>query len=188
MAFIQIAEIEVRPDANEFENIDIYLNDLDIPDHKNQLLYLYQRTYMMDSVLAKVDRTSMFNALEIRTPFLDYRVVDFVNRLPYKFKYRRFNTKFILKKLMTDKLPKAIISRGKKGFGVPMAYWLAQDLKDFCNDVLSREKIQNIGLFNYNYIKQLKQDHFSGEKDNRQKLWTLIVFHLWYDRWHNLKI
>lgn len=170
-------------DKNEFEDLDKYINEVHANDDRNKILYLYMRTYMMDQVLVKVDRASMANSLEVRTPFLDTNVVEFVNSLPYSYKYKNFQVKYILKKLMKDKLPKNIIRRSKKGFGIPLGKWLKEDLREFCNSVLSKKSNDKIGLFNFEYIDRLKSDHFSGQKDNRKFLWNLIIFFLWYEKW-----
>lgn len=133
----------------------------------------------MDGVLVKTDRASMLNALEVRSPFLDYHLVDFASSLPYNMKYKRFTTKYILKKLMEDKLPRDIVFRRKKGFGMPVARWLKGELRNFCSEILSEDAIKRAGLFNFDYIDRLKNEHFSGKKDNRKKLWTLLVLQTW---------
>lgn len=133
----------------------------------------------MDGVLVKTDRASMLNALEVRSPFLDYHLVDFASSLPYNMKCKLFTTKYILKKLMENKLPRAIVFRRKKGFGMPVARWLRGELRNFCNEVLSEDSIKKAGLFNFDYIARLKKEHFSGKKDNRKQLWTLLVLQTW---------
>ncbi len=168
---------------NEFEDIDRYYGEVRAADEESKILYLYQRTYMMDGVLVKVDRSSMANSLEVRAPFLDIDVVNFVNALPYDFKYRGFTTKYILKKLMEPRLPKEIVYRVKKGFGVPLSYWLKHDLKEFAARMLSHDALGRHGLFNPEYIANLCDRHNAGKENNARKLWTLIVFQLWYDRW-----
>lgn len=169
--------------CNEFEDIDNYLNTFDGDDENNQLIYLYLRMYMMDQVLVKVDRASMYNSLEVRTPLLDYRLVDYVNSLPYHMKIRGLTTKYILKKTMEGKLPNEIIYRKKKGFGVPVAEWLLKELKPMVLELLCEEKIRKQGLFNYQYINKILQEHFSRKKDNRKRIWALIVFQFWYEKW-----
>lgn len=155
----------------------------DIKDRRNQLLYLYARTYLMDQVLVKVDRASMRYGLETRAPFLDHSVVDFVLSLPYDFKLRRGVTKFILKKFAEHKLPWHIVHRKKKGFGVPMARWLGNELRPLCEELLSPAALAKHDLFNAQYVEQLKKEHLDGKKDNRKELWNLMVFQLWYQRW-----
>lgn len=169
--------------TNEFENFDKWFNEASESNPENQVLYLYMRGYLMDQVLVKVDRASMANALEVRAPFLDTALVEYVISLPYKYKYSWFTTKYILKKLMSNKLPLDIVHRRKKGFGIPLAKWLREDLKVFCDDLLSKKTSDEIGLFNYDFIEKLKFDHFSGRRDNRKLLWPLVIFFLWHNKW-----
>ena len=151
----------------------------------NSLLWMYARTYLMDQVLVKVDRASMRYALETRAPFLDHTIVEYVFSLPYSMKYRSGTTKYILKKLMDGKIPSSIVHRKKKGFGVPLSRWLTQELRPFCEELLSYDSLQKHQLFDQSYVDQLKNEHFEGTKDNRKELWNLMVFQLWYDRWMN---
>ena len=168
---------------NEFDDIDTYLSHLDSQDFFDQVTLLHQRMYMMDQVLVKVDRASMANSLEVRAPFLDTRVVDLANHMPTEFKLRGLERKYILKKLMGGKLPDNIVYRKKKGFGVPIAEWIRGDLKPVILDFLGRESIEKMGLFNYDYIEKILDEHFSGKKDNRKQIWTLFVFAMWHRKW-----
>lgn len=144
------------------------------------LLYQYERTYLMDGVLVKVDRASMLASLEARSPFLDYHLVEFAHSLPYNYKLHGFTTKYILKKMMKDRLPRDIIHRTKKGFGMPVGYWLRGPLKTMLEEMLSREMVNKCGLFNYDFIAKLKDEHYSGRKDHRKPLWNLLVFAVWW--------
>lgn len=170
-------------DLNEFEDIDTYFSKSDSKDFFDNLILEYERMYLMDQILVKVDRASMFNSLEVRAPFLDTRVVELANRLPISFKLRGLKRKYILKKLMTGKIPKKIIFRKKKGFGMPIARWINGDMKPFVIDVLSEKSIKEIGLFDPNYVEQILDDHFRDRKDNRKQIWTLIMFTLWWKKW-----
>lgn len=169
---------------NEFEEIDYNLINIKGESDFNQFVYLYLRMYMLDDILVKVDRASMFNSLEVRSPFLDYRVVDFANSIPDKLKMKGFNRKYILKKLMENKLPKDIIYRKKKGFGIPLSYWFNNELKYLVLDFLSEERIKKGGIFDYKYINKILKDHFSKKADNRKFIWTLMVFEMWRERWY----
>jgi asparagine synthase (glutamine-hydrolysing) len=80
-------------------------------------------------------------------------------------------------------LPNEIINRGKKGFNMPVAKWLNADLKELVMDILSPDRIKGEGLFNYQYIQRLLDEHQSGAIDHRKLLWTLLVFELWYDKY-----
>lgn len=174
---------EKTENLNEFEDIDNYLNGLSTNDYYDQLTYLYLRTYMMDDILVKVDRASMYNSLEVRAPFLDTDIVEFLVNLPLSYKLRGLTTKYLLKKLMDGKLPHNIIYRKKKGFGIPLAEWLSGELKHLVLDLLGEERLKKQGLFDPAYVAGLLDDHFLKRADNRKPIWTLLVFQMWYDRW-----
>ena len=163
------------PHRNTLSVIDDYAKR----GSEQELIYMYLKTYLQDDILVKVDRASMMNSLEVRAPFMDVHVVEFLNRLPYDFKLKGFRGKHLLKETMRGKLPPDIIDRPKKGFGIPVSLWLKNELKDLCNDLLSKEDIESQGLFDYNYVEQLKQNHFKGRQNNRKELWNLMVFQLW---------
>lgn len=168
-------------EENEFEDIDRYLTKLSTNDYYQELIYLYLKTFLMDDIMTKVDRASMFNSLEVRAPILDYRVIDFLNSLPTDYKIKGFTTKYILKELMAPRLPKGIAYRKKKGFGIPLARWLTHELKDYTHELLSEERIRSQGLFNYEAIDTMVRDHYRKKKDNRKQIWTLLTFQAWYD-------
>jgi len=130
-----------------------------------------------------VDRTSMANSLEVRVPYLDHRLVEFACGLPANMKLNGLTTKYILKKTAKEMLPNEIIHRTKKGFGVPVAKWIKDELKDFILDILDEKKIKREGVFNPKFIGDLLEDHFNGTKDNRKLIWTLVVFELWRTNW-----
>ena len=168
---------------NIFAHIDNYLQATKIVNSNQAVIYTYLRTYLLDDILVKVDRASMQHSLEVRSPFLDYELVDFINNLPYNYKHRLLTGKYLLKQAMKNKLPDNIINRSKKGFGIPLTSWLKHELKDFCQEILSAQNTKDINLFDYQYIEQLKNRHFAGQQDNRKPLWTLIVFYLWWLKW-----
>lgn len=147
------------------------------------LLYQYQKTYLSDDILVKVDRASMNNSLEVRSPFLDHNFADFVNSLPLNLKLHGFTTKYILKKLMEKKLPREIVYRPKHGFGIPVASWLRKDLKSLLFEKLNKKKLGKEGIFNTKFVDVLVRNHIEGKKDNRKLLWTLLMFELWRENW-----
>lgn len=149
----------------------------------NRLLYVYEKLYLAGDILTKVDRASMGASLEVRAPFLDHELVEFVSRLPYQMKCSGLSLKHILKKAMAPYLPAKIIARPKKGFGIPVAKWIKGPLKEQVGDMLSAEKIRNEGLFRPSEISRLVKDHMTGRVDNRKKLWTLLMFEHWLERW-----
>lgn len=149
----------------------------------NQLLYNDIKMYLEGDILYKVDRASMAASLEVRVPFLNREMVQFATDLPVELKLHRLTSKYLLKKSMEGKLPREIIHRRKKGFNMPVAHWLMGELRELVLAMLSEERIIRQGFFNYSYIKQLLDQHFSRQRDNRKFLWTLLIFQLWYDRY-----
>ena len=152
-------------------------------DRLGKLIYLYAKTYLQDDILVKVDRASMACSLEVRSPFLDVELVEFLSRVPSRLKLRRLETKHLLKRAMGDVLPPGIANRGKKGFGIPVASWFRGELREALQDELSPERIRRQGLFEPTEVKRLVSEHLSGERDHRKALWTLLIFQLWHRRW-----
>ena len=149
----------------------------------NQILYNDMKLYLEGDILYKVDRASMAASLEVRVPFLNREVVNFATRLPLELKLHRLTGKYILKKSMAPHLPGNIINRPKKGFNMPVAYWLTGELRNLAQDMLSESRLKAQGLFNPGYARRLLDDHVARRRDNRKLLWTLLVFQLWYDRY-----
>ena len=111
-------------------------------DPVDRLVYAYAKTYLQDDILVKVDRASMACSLEVRAPFLDVELVEFLGRVPSRLKLRRFQTKHLLKRAMADVLPPGIAGRPKKGFGIPVAEWLKGELREPVLDELSPDRLR----------------------------------------------
>ena len=122
-------------------------------------------------------------SLELRTPYLDHRLVEFAAGLPASLKVRGLNLKYILKKAVTPWLPHAIVHRQKRGFSVPIADWMRTGLRRLVDETLGAEKLKSDGLFNVAFVRQLLEEHWAGRADHRKSLWALFSFQLWYDRW-----
>ena len=152
-------------------------------DALSRSLALYQDTYLPEDILTKVDRASMACGLEVRAPFLDAGLVDFMQGLPPSFKLDRNQTKRLLKKAVAGKLPPEILARPKKGFGIPVASWLRGPLAPLLNELLAPERLKRQGLFNPQVIARRIAEHQSGAHDHRKPLWTLLIFQLWCDHW-----
>ncbi|OGY90825.1 MAG: asparagine synthase (glutamine-hydrolyzing) [Candidatus Komeilibacteria bacterium RIFCSPLOWO2_02_FULL_48_11] len=149
-------------------------------DDWSKIIAFYQRFYMQERVLVKVDRASMLASLEVRAPFLDYELADFVNHLPLNYKIRANKTKFLLKELMAGRLPPEIIGRPKKGFAVPLAQWFRSgNLNELWLDLATPENVVKTGILSYNYVDNLFKQHLSHKQNNGQKLWSILTFLLW---------
>jgi asparagine synthase (glutamine-hydrolysing) len=152
-------------------------------DELERLIYVYARTYLQDDILVKVDRASMACSLEVRAPFLDLELVEFLGRVPPRLKLRHFETKHLLKRAMSEVLPSGIAIRAKKGFGIPVAEWFKHELREPLQDELSPARIRRQGLFDPIEVTRLVDEHLGGRRDHRKALWTLFVFQLWHRRW-----
>jgi asparagine synthase (glutamine-hydrolysing) len=146
----------------------------------NELLYADMKLYLEGDILFKVDRASMANSLEVRVPFLNREVVRFATGLPLELKLHRLTGKYLLKKSMQGVLPSSILKRPKKGFNMPVAYWVTGELRDLVEEMLSTQRLERQGFFNHSYIRLLLDEHQARRKDNRKLIWTLLMFQLWY--------
>ena len=149
----------------------------------SEMLYLDFRLYLEDNLLVKIDRASMACSLELRTPFLDHRLIEFAEGLPGNLKVRGFKLKYILKKDVERWLPHEIIYRQKRGFSVPIASWMRNELRPLLDATLSEDKLRRQGLLNVRFVRRLLNEHWTGKADHRKTLWTLFSFQLWYDLW-----
>jgi len=173
-----------RPPSREiYVPLERVLEGAEFDEVLSEMLYLDFRMYLEDNLLVKIDRASMACSLELRTPFLDHRLVEFAAGLPGDLKVRRFQLKYILKKAMERWLPRKIVYRQKRGFSVPIASWMRQELRPFVDETLDEQKLKRQGLFNAAFVRRLLKEHASGRADHRRTLWTLLCFQLWYDRW-----
>ena len=146
--------------------------------------YIDIKTYLPGDILVKVDRASMANGLEVRSPFLDHRIVEYaLENLSNKQKIQWGKGKFILRKILSNYLPKKLINRPKMGFGVPLSNWLRNELRDWMLETLEENKIKNQGLLNHNNIKNLIISHLKGSHNHHYELWPILMFQSWYDKW-----
>lgn len=149
-------------------------------DPVSQMMYIDARANLPDDLLMVSDKTAMANSLEARVPFLDPRVVEFVETLPPRFKVRRFTGKYLHKKALEKWLPKEVVYRKKKGFANPVDLWLRGSLKAFIGDCLLSESSSLNQYFNRSYIEQLVREHESGQQDRLRHLYLLISLELWH--------
>ena len=143
-----------------------------------------QHYYLPDDILYKVDRMSMAHSLEARPPFLDPRVVDFSARLPEGFKLRGSQTKYVLRRLMQNKVPAAVLRRPKIGFDIPIHQWFRGVLRPFLLDTLSQQAVLDTGLFRWSYIEHLLHEHLAKRANLGYHLWGLMVLLIWLRRWN----
>ncbi len=153
-----------------------------------RLMRIDQKTYLPDDLLTKVDRASMAFGLEVRTPLLDHRVLEFCSCLPENLKFKNGTGKYLLKKLLARYLPQNLYERPKMGFGVPVEHWLRTDLKEMLQDYLSPAKISKDSFFCPNLVEKMLKEHISGKFNHQHRLWGLLMWQMWWERWMMVKI
>jgi asparagine synthase (glutamine-hydrolysing) len=151
----------------------------------DQQQYADIKRYLADDILFKVDRMSMAVSLEVRGPLLDYTLVEFAARLPPDLRLRGLSGKYLLKLAMQDVLPPQIIHRSKLGFNMPYKNWLRHELLDLMYDALSAQRLRQQGFFHADYVQSLIRQHVTGTHDHAHKLWQLLLFQLWAERYLN---
>jgi asparagine synthase (glutamine-hydrolysing) len=159
-----------------------------IPDNysMNDILLSDMNVVLPNDMLTKVDLMSMAQGLEIRVPFLDYQLVNFVFSLPSEYKINTNIRKRILQDSFRDFLPKELYNRPKKGFEVPLLKWFRKEMKSLIvDDLLSRKQIEEHGIFDYHQIEKLKAQLFSSSPgDVHARIWGLVVFQSWMKKYN----
>ncbi len=145
----------------------------------SKLLLVNFNTYLLDDLLVKVDRCTMANSLEARSPFLDTALVEYVATLPDSMKLSRGRTKIILREAFADLIPPEIQKRGKMGFGIPFGQWFRGALRDALNDLLLAKDARYQEFLSLSYVHQLVARHHAGGVDLGLQLWTLLCFEIW---------
>ncbi len=149
----------------------------------NRTMWVDQLHYLPDDILYKCDRMSMAHSLEVRPPFLDHRIVEFAGRLPERFKVNGSKLKFILKDLMKDKLPQAILGRKKQGFDIPAHHWLRTSLKPLLLDTVNRTSIEATGILEWKAVEKIIDGHMNRKINYGYHLWGLLILCSWMKRW-----
>jgi asparagine synthase (glutamine-hydrolysing) len=122
-------------------------------------------------------------SLEVRVPYLDHSLVEFMAGVPGTLKVRGMRKKHFLRMAFRHDLPKEILHRKKSGFSLPVARWLREDLRGLLEDTLCVSRLNRDGLFDPAVIAGLKREHYTRRRDCSSILWALLMFHLWADNY-----
>ncbi len=179
--------------TNEWFNEEIVKDEVDyaiINENKFEELTKYSfvdammhadiETYLTDDLLCKVDRASMYYSLETRAPFLDRDFAEYSFSIPSEFKIDNKNSKKILKDILNNYLPRNFFDRPKQGFGIPLYKWIREDLKNYGEELLSHDMLNNHNYFNNKLVLKAWNNHKKGVENNFNKLWPIMQFNLWY--------
>ena len=148
-------------------------------DCLSKMLNFDVKTWLVDDLLIKADRMSMASSLELRVPFLDYRLVEEAAKMPSKYKIKNGEGKYILKKMMENKLPKEIIYRKKMGFPTPLKIMFESHLKDYAFDTLLRDNSPLHDYFSRSSLEKMLIEHSSKQNDHHRTIWQMIVLQEW---------
>ena len=143
-----------------------------------RLLYCNFHDYLVNDLHVKVDRCTMAHGLEGRAPFMDTAVIEFAASLPDDLKMKGSITKYILRKTFADDLPAEIYSRGKKGFGVPLATWVS-DLRVYLRDIFSTPNAYVYSYLDREAVHKLISEFLAGEELWTDAIWTLLTLEIW---------
>jgi len=157
-------------------------SDVQDQDALTQILYMDTRTNLPDDLLMVGDKTSMANSLEARVPFLDYRLVEFIETLPPNLKIKGRQAKYLHKKAVEKWLPKEIVHRKKKGFANPIDRWLRTSMRSFIGDCLLSESAAVNRYFSRDFIRELVEKHEGGQEQHMRHIYLLLSFELWHQK------
>jgi len=158
-------------------------NSASDPDDLAAYLWFDQKCYLPDDILMKVDRMSMAHAVEVRPPLLDHRIVEFMDSLPASFKIRGSRQKVLLKELMRDKLPPAVLSKAKTGLDIPSHEWLRGPLRPLMLEAIDYGTSEHADLFQKSAIDACVRDHLERRANLGYHLWGLMILFLWMRKW-----
>jgi asparagine synthase (glutamine-hydrolysing) len=159
-----------------------YFRESDADNILDAILYADIHTYLADTLLPKVDITSMANSLEMRSPLLDHELMEFAARLPVNFKIRRLKGKFVLKKVFERFLPRDLLHRPKMGFGVPLDRWFREEKRDFVYDTLLSSVAIGRGYFRPEKVRKILDEHVAQEWLWQYHIFNLLMLELWHRR------
>lgn len=173
---------DLKKDAPKEDNYP-FGKEQKFEDFLSAMLYFDTKFFLPDDLLAKMDQMTMAHSLEGRVPFLDHKLVEFASSLPSEMKLHKGKSKYILRKFISSKLPREILTKPKQGLMPPTRKWVDKRLDDFFMPILNDQKTQRKGYFDQAFIKQMIKDHREGRIDYSYQIWTLTLFELWSARW-----
>jgi asparagine synthase (glutamine-hydrolysing) len=159
----------------------LYAQGCNLENIVEQMMALDTLTYLPNDILVKVDRAAMALSLETRVPFLDPRVVEFCWTLPLSMKLRDGQTKWLLRQVLYQYVPKHRIERPKKGFAIPLDHWLRGPLRDWAESLLTPSRLAREGYLNPITVQSAWSEHISGRRNRAQQIWDVLMFQAWLE-------
>jgi len=175
---------EIPPDCEDTINVfSRYFGKCRAEELLSRMQYVDTKVGLPDDGLVKVERLTMANSLQLRTPVMDNEVVDFILKVPARAKLRGRTKKYIVKKMMAGRLPEHVLKGKKRGFATPIPKWIKGLLAEPLRRTLGEDNLKKQGFFNPRYVRELIEDHVAGKADYSRHLWGLLLFTLWYERY-----
>jgi asparagine synthase (glutamine-hydrolysing) len=177
-----ILSADMKASLGDYDTADLfneYARRAGTADPLSRIQYIDIKTYLTDDILAKVDRASMANSLEVRCPLLDHKLMEVVASMPSSLKLRGNAGKYIFKQAMNGYLPQNIIHRQKMGFGVPLQDWFRSGIREFARSYIVDQQDPYLSR---SFIHKIWNQHQSGIRDRSTQLWNILMFRLWYSR------
>jgi asparagine synthase (glutamine-hydrolysing) len=168
-------------DADSVSRVLRFFESERVDELTDRMLYTDLMTRVADHNLVMSDRMSMACSLEVRSPFVDPRLVEFAASLPVDLKIRGRQLKYLLRKVAARYLPQEVIRLPKQGFGFPIGQWIRQDLRGAIENRLTHSKFVEAGIFRGEYLQRLVDEHVGGQQDHSYRLWLLLSLEIWYE-------
>jgi asparagine synthase (glutamine-hydrolysing) len=149
-------------------------------DWLDRTMYVDFKTYLVDDILTKVDKMSMAVSLEARVPLLDHRLLEFAATVPSSLKLRGRTSKYLLRRVLERRVPRAILERRKRGFEAPISEWLRGPLSSLTADLLLDGRLTGRGVFRSREVERLWHEHRSGRANHPHRIWQLLMLELWF--------
>jgi len=164
------------------------LSDICMESTSSEIMTLMMRTdyeiFLRDDILTKVDRASMAVSLECRDPFLDHRIAEFAFSLPLNFLYNNGEHKRILKYILRKWISEDIVSSPKRGFMIPLYYWLKGAWKPIVLEYLSKDNVKTIGVLNEKSVEKEVEKFYRYNGCRAEKIWMMLNFQMWAEKWY----
>ena len=166
--------------ADPFLSLRLAYESCASKDPLDRALYADVKTYLADDIMTKVDKMSMAVSLESREPLLDHKLLEFAATVPTSLKLKHGQSKYLLRRLLERRIPKAIVDRPKHGFEAPIGEWLRGPLAPMVDALLTDGRLRDRGIFNDRGISEVWREHRDGRRDHRHRIWSLVMLELWF--------
>jgi asparagine synthase (glutamine-hydrolysing) len=148
-----------------------------------EVMYLDLKIRLAELLLMRVDKITMSQSLEAREPFLDYHLIEYTMAMPLGLKLKNWDPKYVFKQAMRGLVPDEIVNRPKQPFAAPIEEWLRSGLGSFARNVILESRLRERGIFRYDAVERILNEHEAGAADHGVQIWTLMNLSAWYDHW-----